>query len=114
MIVKRIEKIGKLVGLIAVRQGVFLGKNLYNLVYSPFVTIREVIEKRDKSQIFLITVAVISPAAGYTAARLIWDSYWYGRLLRSIGPVFNAVFVLEAAILLYMAYWSYQVYKKRK
>lgn len=113
MIVKRIRKIAELTSLITIRQLVFLGKNLYNLAYSPFLTIKEIIDKKDKSQIILMISVIMSPAIVYTFARVVWDKFWYGGLLRSIGPVFNLFFVIESIFLLYVAYWSFQVWRRK-
>ncbi len=113
MIEKRFKNIGKLIILILVRQLVLLGKNIYHLFDSPFLTIKKLWRDKDKSQIFLISILVLSPAIVYTGARVVWDSYKYGGLLRSVGSVFAVAFWVELVLLGYVTYWFLKVIRKK-
>jgi hypothetical protein len=109
---KRIKNIIKLAILIGVRQLWGLMCNLYLLAYQPFLTLRTIRGKRDKSQFLLLSTTVIAPAVFYVIARLTWDIYRYGHLLHSIGPVFWATTIIEAGIFSYLLYWTIRVIKK--
>lgn len=109
---KRIKNIIKLSILIGVRQMWGLMCNLYLLVYQPFLTLRTIRGKRDKSQFFLLSTTVMAPALFYVGARVVWDAYKYGRLLHSIGPVFWATTIIEATIFSYLTYWTVKVILK--
>lgn len=112
MIKKRIVNIVKLTSLIGIRQGYFLVRNWYNLIKEPFLTIKTIKEKQDKSQIFLIIVTAISPVYIYAAARIVWDLINYGRILWMTGNVFMAMGIVQLGILGYLAFWTLQVLRK--
>ncbi|MBU3935386.1 hypothetical protein KJ909_01810 [Patescibacteria group bacterium] len=109
---KRIKKIVWLSFLIAVRQAWGWMCNLYLLSYQPFLTIRTLKKERDKSQTFLLATTAVLPGIFYVMARIGWDFYRYGRLLRSIGPVFLVTMTIEAIIFAYLFYWLKQVISK--
>lgn len=113
MIKKRIKKIFNLSILIFFRQTWKLISNIYHLLNEPFLTIKKLIEERDKSQIFLLTATIFMPILAYISARVIWDMHKYGFMVNSVGTVFGAVMTIEAAIFLYLGYWTYQAFKKK-
>lgn len=113
MIEKRVKKLFKLGTLLGVRQGYFLGRNLYELLREPYLTLRELREKRDKSQIFLISLTALSPLLVYLFLRIIYDLIKHGSLLLITGPIFKIIVGLEILILAYLGYWSLMVLKEK-
>jgi hypothetical protein len=95
--------------LIATRQFYFLGRNWYQMVYSPYLTLKEIKEKRDKSQFLLIVLSALTPFFVYVFGRLTWDLVKHGRLLWITGNVFVTMVVIQILILGYLAYWTIQV-----
>lgn len=112
MIKKRIKKIYKLSILIAVRQIWKLVENLYHLINQPFLTIKQLIKSKDKSQIFLLSATIVSPAVIYISARILWDFYRYKHLLPAVGGFFKLVIMIETMVFLYIGYWTYKAFKK--
>lgn len=114
MIKKRLKKLSKLGILIGARQFYFLGRNWYLLSYQPYLTLKEIRNKRDKSQMFLVAVTALTPAIVYIIARIIWDLVKYHRLLLVTGRVFVVAGVIQTIVLLYLGYWTLQVLRKEK
>lgn len=112
MIKKRIRKIYKLSILIAVRQIWKLIENLYHLVNQPFLTIKDLVRTRDKSQIFLLFLTVSAPIILYISARILWDYYRYKHFLPAVGGFFKLVIIIEVIVFLYIGYWTHKVFKK--
>ena len=113
MIKKRIKKIFKLTILIAARQTWKLLCNLYHLITEPILTIKTLIKERDKSQIFLIIMVVVAPITAYFLARIIWDHYRYGLVVRDVGMFFGMSVTLEIILLAYMGFWLIKSIKRR-
>jgi len=113
MIKKRIKNIFKLTVLIAARQIWKLLCNLYHLITEPILTIKTLIKERDKSQIFLIIMVVIAPITAYFLARIVWDYYRYGLVVKDVGMFFGMSVTLEIILLAYMGFWMIKVIKKR-
>ncbi len=113
MIKKRIKNLFKIGALIGIRQGYFLGRNLYELLREPYLTLRELKESRDKSQIFLISLTALSPLIWYLILRIIYDLIKHGRLILVTGPAFELVVVIEILIFLYLIYWVLMVLKEK-
>ncbi len=109
MIEKRVKKLFKLGTLLGIRQGYFLGRNLYELLREPYLTLKELREKKDKSQIFLISLTALSPLLVYLFLRIIYDLIKHGSLLLITGPIFKIIVGLEILILAYLSYWSLMV-----
>ena len=109
---KRIKKISWLVILIGVRQLWGLLCNLYLLTYQPFLTLRTIRGKRDKSQFFLLSAVTIVPVIVYIITRISWDYFKYGRILTGVGGVFAATVLVEGVIFSYLLYWTVEVIKK--
>lgn len=112
MIVKRLKKLSELIILISVRQLVFLGKNVYNLYYRPYLTIKKIRENEDKSQILLICLTALTPTFVYIVLRVIYDLWKFGRLVPITGNVFTGVIVIQMILLGYLGYWTLVVLKK--
>jgi len=91
-----------------------LGRNIYELYYQPYLTLKEIWDKKDKSQIFLLTITALTPAIVYVIARIIWDLVKYHRLLMVTGNVFLVAAAIQMAVLVYLGYWMLQVLKKEK
>lgn len=113
MIIKRLKKVLGLGILIGIRQGYFLLRNIYELYYQPYLTIKELINKRDKSQIFLISLAAMTPSIVYVLARLVWDMVMYQRLLIMTGKVFLVAGGIQLLVLSYLFYWTFRVLKSK-
>jgi hypothetical protein len=114
MIGKRLKKIGQIAGLIAVRQLWFWGRNLYKMWGQPYLTIRELIDNRDKSQIGLMGVTAILPALFYMAARIAWDIWRYKTLLPGWGNMFIGAMIVEGLVAGYVGYWWWRVARDLK
>lgn len=114
MIKKRIKNIFKLTVLIAARQIWKLLCNLYHLITEPILTIKTLVTERDKSQIFLIIMVIIAPITAYFLARIIWDHYRYGLVVRDVGMFFGMSVSLEIILLAYMGFWIIKAVKRIK
>jgi hypothetical protein len=90
-----------------------LGRNLYELLREPYLTLKELKESRDKSQIFLISLTALSPLIWYLILRIIYDLFKHGRLILVTGPVFELVVVTEVLIFLYLIYWVLMVLREK-
>lgn len=112
MIRKRVKKIFKLTGLIGIRQAWGLLCNLYLLGYQPFLTLRTIKGKRDKSQFVLVSGVAIMPVIVYVIARICWDYFRYGRILEGVGVVFTVMVLIEGLIFSYLLYWTMRVIRK--
>ena len=109
---ERIIKIGKLSGLLVIRQVWTTVCNLYLLISEPFLTVRRIKAKRDKSQTLILVSIFASPIVLYVIARLITDLWWYRRILPSVGAVFGLTFLVETIAFGFLFYWVYQVISK--
>jgi hypothetical protein len=112
MIVKRVKKIFELTVLIAVRQIWKLLCNLYNLAREPVLVIRGLIRSRDKSQIFLVGLVLLMPIISYFLARIVWDYYHYGVVVKEVGWWFGGAVVVQIGLLLYIGYWVLKSIRK--
>ena len=99
--------------LIAARQLYFLGRNLYHLATQPYLTLKQIIDKGDKSQTFLIVVTAMIPTWGYVAARVVYDLAKYGRILWLTGNLFQIALVIQIATMGYLVFWTVKVLKGR-
>jgi len=114
MIKKRIKKIIKLTCLIAVRQIWKLLCNLYHIAEQPFLALKTLIIKdRDKSQMFLVTIAVLSPILAYSSARVVWDYYRFGMIVNEVGMLFLIASGIEFFLLTYFGYWIIKVMRSK-
>lgn len=114
MIKKRIKKIFKLTVLIGARQIWKLLCNLYHLVTEPISTIRLLIKQRDKSQIFLLFLVFLIPVISYFSARIIWDYYFYGTMIKGVGTFFVAAITIQILLFWYLGYWVLRVIRKHQ
>ena len=113
MIRKRVKKLFKLTTLISVRQGYFLGRNWYELMREPYITIKDLKERRDKSQIFLISVSAFTPLFVYLIARIIYDLIKYHSLLIVTGEIFKLAILVQGLVLIYLGYWIIKVFQEK-
>lgn len=113
MIRKRVKKLFKLTSLISIRQGYFLGRNWYELMREPYLTIKALKESRDKSQIFLISLTALAPLFVYIVARVIYDLIRYHSLLVVTGGVFKLAVLVQGIILIYLGYWTVKVWQEK-
>ena len=109
---ERVIKITKLSILLGLRQLWTTICNLYLLVREPFLTIRRIKVKRDKSQVVILGLIFVSPILVYGMARIVTDWWWYRKFLMSVGPVFGVTFLIQMAVFSYVIYWIYQVISK--
>jgi hypothetical protein len=112
MIKKRVKKLFKLTALISVRQGYFLGRNWYELMREPYLTIKALRESRDKSQIFLISLTALSPLFLYVVLRIIYDLIRYRSLLIVTGEIFKLAILFQGLVLIYLGYWVFKVFQE--
>jgi len=113
MIIKRVKNLFRLLGLVGVRQGYFLGRNWYELMREPYLTIKEIKETRDKSQIFLISLTALSPLFLYIGLRVIYDLIKYHSLLIVTGEIFKLAIFFQVMILIYLGYWTVKVFSEK-
>ena len=113
MIKKRIKKIFKLTILIAARQIWKLLCNLYHLISEPFLTLKRLIKERDKSQFFLIGLVFLMPIISYFLARIVWDYYRYGLIVKDVGVFFSVSLIVEIILLMYLGFWILRVMKRK-
>ena len=114
MIKKRIKKIGKLMELIMVRQLWKLADNLYKIVTQPFLALKTlVIKEKDKSQMFLVGIVILMPILVYMVARIIWDYYRYGLIIKGVGIFFMITAGAEIIFLGYVGFWLWKVVKNK-
>ena len=114
MIEKRLKKLWKLGILIGIRQLYLLGRNWYLLATQPYLTIKQIKDSEDKSQIFLILLSAVTPVIAYLLARIIWDLLKYQRLLMLTGNAFLGMGLIQSMIFIYLGYWVLMVIKKDK
>ncbi|KKQ30348.1 MAG: hypothetical protein US68_C0003G0035 [Candidatus Shapirobacteria bacterium GW2011_GWE1_38_10] len=112
MIKKRVKNLFRLTALISVRQGYFLGRNWYELMREPYLTIKALRESRDKSQIFLISLTALAPLFLYVILRIIYDLIRYRSLLIVTGGVFKLAVFIQGLILVYLGYWVIKVFQE--
>ena len=113
MMKKRVKNIFKLTVLIGARQIWKLLCNLYHLITEPVLTIKTLIKEKDKSQIFLIMMVIISPIAAYFLARIIWDYYRYGVIIKNVGLLFELSATIEIILLAYLGFWLIRTIKRK-
>lgn len=113
MIKKRVKNLFRLGGLIGIRQGYFLGRNWYELMREPYLTLSSLKECRDKSQIFLISLTALTPLFLYVIGRIIYDLIRYGSLIMITGKGFQIAILAQGLILLYLGYWTIKVLKDK-
>lgn len=113
MITKRIKRIFKLTVLIAARQIWKLLCNLYHLISEPFLTLKRLIKERDKSQFFLIGLVFLMPIISYFLARIVWDYYRYGLIIKDVGMFFSVSLMVEIILLMYLGFWILRVMKRK-
>jgi len=109
---EKIVKVGKLSILLIIRQVWVTFCNLYLLIREPFLTIRRIKAKRDKSQTVILGLIFVSPVLVYMVARIATDLWWYRKLLLSVGPIFELTSLVEVLVFGYVFYWVYQVISK--
>lgn len=114
MIKKKLKNLSKLGILIAVRQAYFLGRNIYNLYYSPYLTLKKIKNDGDKSQFVLVTAAALTPVIIYVILRIIYDLLKYGRMVPAAGKVFLLMGIIQTIVLIYLGYWTLEVLRKEK
>jgi len=89
-----------------------LGRNWYLLIRDPYLTVKGIVEKRDKSQILLIGMTAMAPAVLYLIARVITDLIFYRQILWMTGRVFLVAGLIQMTVLVYLGYWTIQVIRK--
>lgn len=112
MIGKRLNHLWKLGILIGIRQAYKLGRNCYELIYQPEITIRELVDDFDKSQILLLVLTTLTPLFIYLILRAIWDLIAYGNIAAVFGMGLNFVLFIEALIFIYLSYFVVKVLRK--
>jgi len=112
MIKKRAKNLFRLTALISIRQGYFLGRNWYELMREPYLTIKALRESRDKSQIFLIGLTALTPLFLYVILRIIYDLIKYHSLLVVTGEVFKLAVLFQGLVLIYLGYWVVKVFQE--
>jgi len=113
MIKKRVKNLFRLSALLGLRQGYFLGRNWYELMREPYITIKELKESRDKSQIFLILLTSLTPLFFYVMGRIIYDLIRYHSLIIITGEVFKLAIFIQGLIFIYLGYWVVKVFQEK-
>jgi len=109
------QKILILVVLLFLKEGYLLLKNLFGLIYHPFITLRRVKKEADLSQTLLIPLTILLPTT--TIAGLSFSSWLVFKLigLKIAYPqkpvlILNFFSILFSfLIIFYLIYWSGQV-----
>lgn len=102
---KRVKNIINLTVLIAARQLWKLLCNLYHLITEPILTIKILMKEKDKSQIFLLLLIFLIPIISYFMARIVWDYYRFGLIVKEVGPFFTGAIIMQIILLWYLGYW---------
>lgn len=113
MLKKRLVNIAKISVLIGIRQGWKWLRNLYLFNNQPYLTMKELVDNRDKSQIFLLGATIVAPMMGYGLTRIVWDKMRYGVVLKSVGPVFVMTIIMEIMMMTFVGYWVYKVKRNK-
>ncbi len=71
------------------------------------------IKERDKSQIFLIIMVVLAPITAYFLARIVWDYYRYGLVVRDVGMFFGMSVSFEILVFSYLGFWIIRTVKRK-
>jgi hypothetical protein len=79
----------------------------------PYLTIKDLKESRDKSQIFLISLTALTPLFVYIVARIVYDLIRYHSLLIVTGEGFKLAILIQGLILIYLGYWTVKVFQKK-
>lgn len=104
-------RIGSLLGI---RQGYKLLANWYQIYRQPEITIREIRDDFDKSQIFLLAITAFGPLGAYVIARILWDLIKYREIIWLTGKGFELTMVIQGIILSYFFYWIIRIYREDK
>mgnify|MGYP000879187515 CR=1 FL=1 len=104
----RIKKIIKIALILSAKQVWGWGCSVYLMTYQPYLTIKNLIEKKDTGQMLMLGLTALTPTLAYLAARGIWDKWRYGVVLDSIGPVGIGAGAIQTLIATYLAYWLYR------
>jgi len=78
----------------------------------PYLTIKDLKESRDKSQIFLISLTALTPLFLYIVLRIIYDLVRYHSLLIVTGNVFKLAILFQGLVLIYLSYWVVKVFQE--
>ncbi len=113
MMTKRINNLLKLSILIGIRQGYKLSRNCYELFYEPEITIRELVDDFDKSQMLLLVLTALSPLFIYLILRIIVDLIKFGNIAAIYGNGLNIVLFIESLIFIYLGYFVLKVLFKK-
>ncbi len=76
------------------------------------MTIRNLKETQDKSQIFLISLTAFTPLFFYIFLRVIYDLVKYHSLVLVTGDVFKVAVYAQLLVLFYLGYWTVKVFKE--
>ena len=113
MIIKRLKKLWKISGLIAIRQGYFLARNWYLIFREPYLTLKAIKDKGDKSQFFLVSATALAPIWIYILARIAYDLVVFQKMIWITGRAFLVIGIIQLIILGYLAYWSLRVIREK-
>jgi len=90
-----------------------LGRNCYELIYQPEVTIKELYDDFDKSQMMLLVLTALTPLILYVILRVIWDLIMYGNVAAVFGSGLNLVLFVEVLIFGYLGYFVVKVLNRK-
>jgi len=82
------------------------------LTYQPRATLRNLIKTRDKSQLFLLIITVISPSLVYVMIRIGWDWWRWGRVLPGVGLIFETALTIQIVVASWTGYWFLRAVRK--
>lgn len=116
---KSVKRIFKLSGLITLKEGYLLASNLIGLVYHPFLTLRQIKKRKDKSQTMLIILFISFPlflSLFLTTVGIIISHFFnlpfinYFKAMALFSDILTLL-ILSLSIF-YLFYWTIQVIKK--
>ena len=87
----------------------FLAKNWF---FKPEITLKELIDDFDKSQMLLLVLTALTPLLIYLILRVAWDLIMYGNVAALFGTGLYFVLFLETLIFIYLGYFVVKVLRK--
>lgn len=115
------RKILKIGFLLLIREAYLSAKNLLGLIYHPFLTLREIKVKKDRSQTILLPAIVSTPLLllGFISLVYLFAKYHIGLSFPSpigffIKSLDLAIFFFTGIVFFHLLYWTFKVIKKNR
>ncbi|HOZ80751.1 MAG TPA: hypothetical protein PK370_00840 [Candidatus Woesebacteria bacterium] len=88
-------------------------RNWYLIFREPYLTLKAIKDKGDKSQFLLVSASALAPIWIYIAARVIYDLWKYQKMIWITGRTFLVIGIIQLLILGYLAYWTLRVIREK-